>query len=81
MATIRVISSRGDVQARWDIERAETGDGEAQAAVLAAERIFQRERARGATAFRLQPGEPAERIDHFDWTAEQIVVVPRVTGG
>ena len=46
-----------------------------------AERIFNEERARGATAFRVEPGKTVERIEKFDRTAEQIVMVPRVVGG
>jgi hypothetical protein len=51
------------------------------AAVEEAERIFREERARGATAFRVEPGSPARRIDEFDRSAEQIVMVPRIAGG
>jgi hypothetical protein len=65
----------------WDGRKVETGDLEALAAVREAERIFEAQRARGATAFRVAPGRPAERIDEFDPQAEQIVVVPRVAGG
>ena len=39
------------------------------------------ERARGATAFRVEAGKQAERIEHFDPQAEQIILVPRVIGG
>jgi hypothetical protein len=49
--------------------------------VREAERIFAQQRARGATAFRLLPGRPAERLDSFDPQAEHIVLVPRVAGG
>ena len=57
------------------------GDAEALAAVQEAERIFAERRARGALAFRVWPGRPAERLDHFDPHAEQVVIVPRVAGG
>jgi hypothetical protein len=39
------------------------------------------ERAKGVTAFRVETGKPLQRIDQFDPTAEQIVMVPRVVGG
>ena len=50
-------------------------------AVREAERIFSEQRARGATAFKVLPGQPAERVDEFDPLVEQIIVVPRVAGG
>jgi hypothetical protein len=29
----------------------------------------------------VSPGKPAERIEKFDRTAEQIIMIPRVVGG
>ena len=78
---LRVMSRRGDDRVNWDQQKVLAGDLEAIAAVREAERIFAQERARGATAFRVEPGEPIQRIDTFDETAEQIVLVPRVVGG
>ncbi|GHO66415.1 hypothetical protein KSC_053070 [Ktedonobacter sp. SOSP1-52] len=81
MGMLRVMSRRGDDRLTWDEQKVLAGDAEAVAAIQEAERIFAQERARGATAFRLDPGKPAERIEVFDATAEQIVLVPRVVGG
>jgi hypothetical protein len=78
---LRVMSRRGDDRVTWDDQKVIAGDPEATAAVREAERIFAQERAKGATAFRIDPGKPAERIEQFDRTAEQIVLVPRVVGG
>ena len=78
---LRVMSRRGDDRVTWDVEKVLVGDPEATAAVREAERIFAQERARGATAFRVDSGNPAQRIDQFDKTAEQILLVPRVVGG
>jgi len=78
---LRVMSRRGDDRVTWDKQRVSAGDPEAIAAVREAERIFAQERAKGATAFRITPGKPAERVERFDQTAEQIVLVPRVVGG
>ena len=78
---LRIMSRRGDDRLSWDGQKALTGDSEAVAAVREAERIFAQERAKGATAFRVVPGKPVERIEQFDATAEQIVMVPRVVGG
>ena len=81
MAKLRVLSSRGDTVVEWDAKKLELGDPEALAAVREAERIFEEQRARGATAFVVSRNQPAERIDTFDPLAEQIVIVPRIAGG
>ena len=81
MATLRVLSARGDTAIEWDQQKAEAGDPEALAALREAERIFAEQRARGATAFGVEAGRPAERLERFDPRAEQVVVVPRVAGG
>jgi hypothetical protein len=81
MGMLRVMSRRGDERVLWDQQKAASGDVEAAAAVREAERIFQAERSRGATAYRVEAGKQAERIEQFDKTAEQIVMVPRVVGG
>ena len=81
MAKLRVLSSRGDTVVEWNERKVELGDPDALAAVREAERIFEEQRARGATAFVVAPNKPAERIDKFDPTVEQVVMVPRVAGG
>lgn len=82
MAKMRILSIHGDTVVEWDAERATEGDVDAAKAVREAERIFKEVRSRGATAFKVDaPDKPAERIDKFDRTAEQIIVVPRVAGG
>ena len=81
MAQLRIMSSRGDKTVTWDVEKMALEDPDAVAAVREAERIFNDERARGATAFKVEPGKSAERLDNFDKTAEQTVIVPRIAGG
>jgi hypothetical protein len=81
MGMLRVMSRRGDERVIWDHRKAGAGDTESAAAVREAERIFNAERTRGATAFKVESGKPVERIEQFDITAEQIVMVPRVVGG
>ena len=82
MAVLAIMSWRGHTEVTWDDKAVEAGDPEALAAIREAERIFLEERARGAVAFNVtSPTEPAERIDTFDRTAEQIVIVPRMAGG
>jgi hypothetical protein len=81
MAMLRILSARGDTVIEWDGRKVDQGDPEALEAVREAERIFAEQRSRGATAFRVAPGQPAVRVDEFDPHAEQMVVVPRVAGG
>jgi hypothetical protein len=81
MSVLRVMSRRGDDRVMWDVRQVEVGDPEAVAAVREAERIFSEQRARGATAFKVDKGQAPVRIDQFDQTAEQIVLIPRVVGG
>ncbi len=81
MGMLRIISRRGDDRLFWQEQDALEGDAEALAAVREAERIFARERARGATAFRVEAGKPVERLEQFDPQASQIILVPRVVGG
>jgi len=78
---LRVMSRRGDDRISWDSKKLEVHDPEAMAAIREAEHIFNEERMKGATAFKVEPGKSIERIDTFDRTAEQIVLVPRVVGG
>jgi len=81
MAKLRILSHQGDTTVEWDVERAEIGDPEALEAIKEAERIFEEQKAKGATAFKVTPSEPAKKLERFDKTAEQIVMVPRVAGG
>jgi len=81
MGMLRIISKRGDERLLWNEQDALAGDAEALAALQEAERIFARERARGATAFRVEPEKPIERLGQFDPQVSQIILVPRVVGG
>ncbi len=81
MGVLRVMSRRGDDQIAWERERVAVGEPEALAAIHEAERIFQAQKARGATAFKVEKGNALSRIDQFDAEAEQVVLVPRVVGG
>ncbi len=81
MGVLRVLSHHGDDKLAWDHTAVVAGDPEAVAAVREAERIFEEQRQRGATAVKVMPGRPAERINKFDPEAEQILMIPRVVGG
>jgi hypothetical protein len=75
------MSRRGDDRITWDYQRVIANDTDAVAAIEAAERIFEKTRQEGATAFKVEPESTVERIDKFDRTAEQIIIIPRVIGG
>jgi hypothetical protein len=81
VSMLRVMSRRGDDRITWDSQKVNANDSEAIAAIREAERIFNEERRKGGTAFKVETGRPAERIEKFDGTAEQIILVPRVVGG
>ena len=80
MGMLRVISKRCDDRVQWNEQDALAGDTETLAAIREAERIFDQERTKGATAYRVEAGKPAERVEQFDQQAEQIIMVPRVAG-
>jgi hypothetical protein len=82
---LRVMSRRGDDRFTWpdlkrDADFRELVDDQKRA-VEEAERIFAEERRKGATAFLVEGGKPAQRIDEFDPFAKEIILVPRVVGG
>jgi hypothetical protein len=81
VATLHIMSSAGDNTFNWDKVGVEAQDPEAVAAVREAERIFREQRARGAVAFKVTPGQPGERIDDFDPKADRIIMIPRIAGG
>ncbi len=81
MGMLRIMSRRGDDRVVWDTRKVEAHNREALAAIQEAERIFDEERKKGATAFKIESGKSTQRIEKFDHTAEQIVLVPRVVGG
>ncbi len=62
MRMLRIISKRGDTRLSWNEQDVLAGDAEAMAAIREAERIFARERARGAMAFRVEPGKPVSDL-------------------
>lgn len=81
MGILRVLSRRGDDQVTWNAQSTLIADREGEAAVHEAERIFRQQQRRGATAFAVDSGKPPVRIESFDPTAQEIIMVPRVVGG
>jgi hypothetical protein len=81
MGKLRIMSSQGDHTVVWDDERVKAGDLDAVEAVREAERLFEEQCRKGATAFRVSPDVPAKKLERFDPEATQIILVPRVMGG
>lgn len=81
MNKLRILSRQGDTTVVWDAAKVEAGDQEAIAAVREAERIFKAAKARGASAFAVSQGEPAVRVDKFDPTRPEQIIIPRMVGG
>ena len=81
MGTLRILSRRGDECATWDLLDVAVGDPEALAAVREAERMFHEACAQGATAFTVKSDHSTLRMERFDQTAEQMVLIPRAVGG
>ena len=80
VGALKVMSASGHRTVTWKNRKAEAGDPEAQAAVSEAERIFDEQKKRGATAFDTTTRE-SRVLDRFDPQVERITVVPRLTGG
>jgi hypothetical protein len=81
LSVLRILNGSGDTSVTWDPERLAAADPEAEAAVHEAERLFAQARAGGAVAFRVAPNEPATRIDTFDPTAKETLIIPAMVGG
>jgi hypothetical protein len=81
MAVLRILNGGGDTSISWDPDRLAASDPEAEAAVQEAERLFAQARANGAVAFRINADQPATRLNDFDRTAEEILIVPAMVGG
>lgn len=70
---MRIMGRSGDTKVDWDLDSEE--------AVKEAERIFSGHVARGAYAFRVEGGQTSERIESFDASAREIVVLYPMSGG
>jgi hypothetical protein len=81
LSVLRVLNGSGDTRVSWDYERVTAGDPEAQAAVREAERIFEKARAGGAQAFQILPHGVARRLERFDPSVEEVLVIPQMVGG
>jgi hypothetical protein len=78
---LRVLNGSGDTSVSWDPDRLASADPEAEAAVAEAVRLFAGARARGAVAFRVEPGQAPVRLDEFDPKASETLIIPAMVGG
>lgn len=81
---LRVMCSQGDAATTWETGLGLETDEEAQAAVREAERIFREARARGDSAFIVEPGQAPRKVDTWDQRtveAPEIIITPRLVGG
>ena len=82
MNTLQIMGSEGHREVKWDLEKVGARDPEALAAVAEAERILEEAIAHGHLALVVEDrDQPALRIERFDQTAKQPVIVPRLVGG
>lgn len=77
MSKLIVLRSKGYEEIEWDPGAAEAGETEAVEAAEKARTAMEDEQSRGGAAFEVSgPGRRAQRLETFDPTAEQIVVLP-----
>lgn len=74
MGVLRVLCTSGDAKVEWDLDEEE--------AVREAERIFQKNAAKGYASFEVGDGvETARRIARFEPRAKVILQIPPIVGG
>jgi hypothetical protein len=82
MNRLQVMGREGHRELVWDPDKVEAEDPEALDVIAEAEQIVEEALARGQAVFKVEaPDQPAERIERFDRTAPQTVIIPRLAGG
>lgn len=82
MNKLQVMGRHGHQELVWDPDEVAADDPEALAVIAEAERIVEEALARGQAVFVVEtPDQPAKRVEAFDQTAPQTVIVPRLAGG
>ena len=82
MNKLQVLGRDGHRELVWELEKVEAEEPEALAVIAEAERIVAEALARGQAVLVVDaPDQPAKRIERFDQTAPQTVIVPRLAGG
>jgi len=78
---LRVMSRRGDDRISWDSKKLEVNDPEAVSAIREAERIFNEERMKGSTAFKVEPGMASSVSIHLIVTPSRLFLFRASSAG
>lgn len=70
---LRVLDATGDTKTTWDADNPDE--------VAAARGVFDKMRAKGYRAFRVDGDERGARMDVFDPAAGALIMVPQLRGG
>lgn len=82
MNKLQVLGRDGHCELVWEMEKVEAEELEALAVIAEAEQIVAAALARGqAVLVVASPDLPAKRVERFDQSAPQTVIVPRLAGG
>ncbi len=82
MNRLQVMGREGHRELVWDPVQVEAQEPGALAVIAEAERIVEAALARGQAVLVVDaPDQPAKRIERFDQSAPQTVIVPRLVGG
>ncbi len=82
MNRLQILGRDGHRELVWDPAQVEAAEPEALAVIAEAERIVEAALARGQAVLVVDaPDQPAKRIERFDQSAPQTVIVPRLAGG
>ena len=82
MNRLQVLGRDGHRELVWDLEKVAAAEPEALAVIEEAEQIVEAALARGQAVLVVDaPDQPAKRIERFDQSAPQTVIVPRLAGG
>lgn len=73
MGRLILLNQQGDSETRWNVKD--------PASVSTASTRFATLAGKGTAAFALCGAGPATQIDHFDPTADEIIIVPQMKGG
>jgi hypothetical protein len=82
MNRLQIMGREGHRELVWDPAQVEAAEPEALAVIAEAEQIVEAALARGQAVFVVDaPEQLAKRVDRFERTAPQTVILPRLVGG
>ena len=82
MNRLQIMGREGHRELVWDLEQVEEANPEALAVIAEAEQIVVAALARGQAVLVVDaPDQPAQRIERFDRTAPQTIILSRLVGG